>query len=145
MENEANSGWLGRSWRMAALAFAMVLALLVVIGLPRLENYFLIQAGNNQTATLRLAVEGLRLTLQRHAPIPNLIAARPEVRALLANPDDEELHKGVEQLLEETAIALGASGVYLEDATGSPLVAVPPVGDGDSAISRNHQGPFSGR
>ncbi len=134
MENEAKSGWLGQSWRLAAFALAMLLALLVLIGLPRLENYFLVQAGNNQAATLRLAVEGLRLTLQRHAPIPNLIAARPEVRALLANPDDEELQKGVEQLLEETAIALGASGVYLEDATGTPLVAVPPVGDGDSSI-----------
>lgn len=115
--------------RMALVALCAVFALFVFLALPRIEHYFLVQAGNNQAATLRLAVEGLRLTLQRHAPIPNLIAARPEIRALLAEPNDPELKEGAEQLLEETAIALRASGVYLEDADGNALVAVPPIGD----------------
>lgn len=112
---------------MALVALCSLLALLVFLALPRIEHYFLVQAGNNQAATLRLAVEGLRLTLQRHAPIPNLIAARPEIRALLAEPNNPALKEGAEQLLEETAIALRASGVYLEDASGKPLVAVPPL------------------
>lgn len=119
--------------RMALVTLCSVLALLVFLALPRIEHYFLVQAGNNQAATLRLAVEGLRLTLERHAPIPNLIAARPEIRALLADPGNTDLQKGAEQLLEETAIALRASGVYLEDANGTALVAVPPISDGASS------------
>lgn len=118
--------------RTALVLLCAMLALLVFLALPRIEHYFLVQAGNNQAATLRLAVEGLRLTLQRHAPIPNLIAARPEIRALLAEPGDSDLKQSAEQLLEETAIALRASGVYLEDAAGNPLVAVPPIVDNSS-------------
>ena len=121
-----------RQIRMALLALCSVLALLVFLALPRIEHYFLVQAGNNQAATLRLAVEGLRLTLERHAPIPNLIAARPEIKALLADPNNPTLQKSAEQLLKETAIALRASGVYLEDASGSALVAVPPINDATS-------------
>ena len=116
-----------RKIRIALVALCSVFALLVFLALPRIEHYFLVQAGNNQAATLRLAVEGLRLTLQRHAPIPNLIAARPEIRALLSDPNNPELKEAAEQLLEETAIALRASGVYLEDADGNALVAVPPT------------------
>ena len=115
--------------RIAVVALCSLLALLVFLALPRIEHYFLVQAGNNQTATLRLAVEGLRLTLERHAPIPNLIAARPEIRALLDDPNNLALQESAEQLLEETAIALRASGVYLEDAAGKALVAVPTIND----------------
>ncbi|MEM8540339.1 MAG: ATP-binding protein [Pseudomonadota bacterium] len=127
---------------MALVALCSALSLLVFLALPRIEHYFLVQAGANQAATLRLAVEGLRLTLQRHAPIPNLIAARPEIRALLADPNDPALKEGAEQLLEETAIALGASGVYLEDADGNALVAVPPI-DGSANNELSYRPYFS--
>lgn len=114
--------------RMALVALALAIALSGFLGLPRIERYFLVQAGNDQAATLRLAVESLRGTLERYAPIPSLIAARPEIKAVIANPNNRLLRGDAERLLAQTAIALRASGVYLEDERGIPLVAVPPIG-----------------
>lgn len=112
---------------MAGIAAAVVglTVLMAVFAVPRLERYFLIRAADEQAATLRLAVEGLRLTLERYAPIPALIAARPEIGALVADPTNQALRTRAESLLAETAVALRATGVYLENRFGTPIAAVP--------------------
>lgn len=113
-----------------AIFSALSLVLLVLtVATPQLERYFLIRAGIDQSATLRLAVEGLRLTLERYAQIPNLIAARPEIRAFVDFPSNGFLRENARKLLSETAVALRASGAYLEDANGGPLIAVPSVSE----------------
>ena len=65
------------------MAAAMAAAL---VARPVVERHFLVLAGTEQQATLRLAVQGLRSTLERYAPIPGLIAERPELRSYLAHP-----------------------------------------------------------
>lgn len=113
----------------AAVLMVVIVSILIV---PRFERYFLIRAGNEQAATLRLAVESLRLTLERYAPIPALIAARPEIEALVTTPNDAALRRQAEELLAQTAVALRATGVYLEDGVGNPIAAVPALADDEA-------------
>lgn len=112
---------------VGAALLAVTLIALLAFASPRLERYFLLQSGEEQSATLRLALESLRSTLERYAPIPNLIAARPAIRDVLADPDNEALKQSASRLLEETAIALRASGIYLEDPSGNPILAIPAI------------------
>lgn len=113
--------WLSLS--ISGLVFSILLGWFVLV--PRLELFFLVRAGEEQSATLRLAVDGMRSTLERYAPIPDLIAARPEIELLFNNPDSVIFQENARQLLSETAIALRTSGVYLEDLSGRTLIAVP--------------------
>lgn len=101
----------------------LALGLLVVIALglaalPSVERLFLIRAGDQGLATLRLSVEGLRGALQRFEPLPGLIGERPILAELLAAPGDGELQAEVNEQLRVTADDLGASDVYLLDASG---------------------------
>lgn len=101
----------------------LALGLLVVIALglaalPSVERLFLIRAGDQGLATLRLSVEGLRGALQRFEPLPGLIGERPILAELLAAPGDGELQAEVNEQLRLTADDLGASDVYLLDAGG---------------------------
>lgn len=112
-----------------AIALVLVVGIAIAIALaamPRLQSYFLTQTGQQQQATLTLAVEGLRGTLERFAPIPNLIADRPEIKAALGNPGHPILLSQANQLLEQTAVALRADGVYLEDGRGRLIAASNP-------------------
>lgn len=114
---------------VAISSFALLGMVALFFVLPRLEHYFLIRAGQDQSATLRLAADSLRQTLERYALIPNLIAKRPEIEAFFDDPKNAILKTNARQLLAETAIALHASGVYLEDANGIPLIAVPALSE----------------
>jgi two-component system C4-dicarboxylate transport sensor histidine kinase DctB len=101
----------------------LALGLLVVIALglaalPSVERLFLIRAGDQGLATLRLSVEGLRGALQRFEPLPGLIGERPILAELLADPGNDNLQADVNEQLRLTADALGASDVYLLDPTG---------------------------
>ncbi len=101
----------------------LALGLLVVIALglaalPSVERLFLIRAGDQGLATLRLAVEGLRGALQRFEPLPGLIGERLILAELLADPSDDGLQAEVNEQLRVTAEELGASDVYLLDAGG---------------------------
>lgn len=109
----------------ASVIIVFLISFFFIILAPRLEHFFLVQAGKNQSATLNLAIKGLRVTLERYEPIPNLIAARPEVRLLFAEPNNEWALENAYKLLSETAIALRASEVFLEDIDGNPIIAVP--------------------
>ena len=111
-------------WRYIIAFFICLLSGWFLL-VPRLEHLFFIRAGEEQSATLRLAVDGMRSTLERYAPIPDLIAARPEIELLFNNPDSETYKEDARKLLSETAIALRTSGVYLEDLGGRTLIAVP--------------------
>lgn len=111
---------------VSALAlFGFILVLAISVAVPRLEHFFLVKTGQDQTATLNLAVKGLRVTLERYKPIPDLIAARPELRLLFAEPENEWALDNASKLLSETALALGASEVFIEDIDGNPIVSVP--------------------
>lgn len=104
----------------------LTLMLLIALGLaalPRVEQFFLARAGVQGMATLRLSVEGLRGALQRFEPLPGLIAERPVLGELLANPQNATLLGRVNEELRQTAEALGASDVYLLDAQGLTLAA----------------------
>lgn len=103
-----------------AVAIALVLS---VAALPRMERFFIIQAGERSEATLSLAVEGLRGALRRHEPMPSLIAERPILRQLLNDPGNERLVAIVNEQMRQSAIALQASDVYLMDATGLTIAA----------------------
>ncbi len=119
------------------LIFLVIVVAVAIASNPFVKRYFLLQTAQSQSGTLQLATEGLRLTLDRYARIPALIAARPEVSAFLNNTGSSALKKQAESLLLETANALGAGGVYLEDATGK-LIAK--SGQDDGAVTTENGG-----
>lgn len=107
-----------------ALALAIVLSgLLAVAAYPRIERYFLDAAADQATATLNLTVEGLTGALNRYAPLPALLAGRPDLAALLRSPADPALQARVNEDLRQTAYAISASDVYLMDISGLTLAA----------------------
>ncbi|MEI4263284.1 ATP-binding protein [Roseovarius sp. D0-M9] len=99
---------------------ALVLATLVW---PRVERYFLADAAAQNGVTLQLVSDGLSAALDRYAPLPNLIAARPELAELLQAPGDARLSERVNDILLNTAISVTASDVYLMDMDGLTLAA----------------------
>lgn len=102
----------------------VVMALLAsVLALPVIERIFLTQTGRRGEATLTLAVEGLQSALRRYQPLPALIAERPQLRALLADPDNAELLARINEELRQTAQFVGASDIYLMDLAGLTLAA----------------------
>lgn len=106
------------------LALIVLVALTIALALlPRLERAFLVQNGERNEATLRLAVEGLRGALRRHEPLPTLIAERPVLRDFLKDPDNEALQAQINEQMRQTAAALEASDVYLMDVTGMTIAA----------------------
>jgi two-component system C4-dicarboxylate transport sensor histidine kinase DctB len=102
------------------VAVAVALSL---IALPRLERAFLIQAGQNDEATLRLATEVLRGALGRTEALPALLAERPILTELLYEPDNSGLLPFANEQLRQTALRLDVSDVYLMDLTGLTLAA----------------------
>lgn len=102
--------------------------ILVIIGvaiavLPRVEQFFILQSAERGEATLRLSVEGLQSTLQRYQTLPALIAERPNLKALLNDPANEDLQAIANEELRQTAVASQASDVYLMDRSGLTLAA----------------------
>lgn len=111
-----------RGWRV----MVQIVVLTVVLGFvvwPRLERYFLLQAAQQNAVTQRLATDGLRAALDRYAPLPPLIAERPELVELLRNPDDAELRAQGNAALLKVAEEIAASDVYLMDLTGDAIIA----------------------
>ena len=101
-------------------AFALVMAVLIW---PQVQRYFLNEAAEQNRVTSRLVGDGLRSALDRYAPLPHLIAARPELLELLRSPNDSALAAGVNEILLNTAISVTASDVYLMDAAGLTIAA----------------------
>lgn len=104
----------------------LILALLLVlsiVALPLMERFFLMRAGEQGHATLRLAVAGLQSALERFEPLPELIGERPLLAQVLASPDDEVLLAELNKSLRLTAEELGASDIYLMDTDGLTLAS----------------------
>ncbi len=101
-------------------AFALLMAVLVW---PQVQRYFMKEAAEQNRVTARLVGDGLRSALDRYAPLPHLIAARPELVELLRSPDDRDLAAGVNAILLNTAISVTASDVYLMDTAGLTIAA----------------------
>ncbi len=97
---------------------ALLLCAIALAALPSLERQFLIRAGEEAQATLRLSVEGLEGALQRFEPLPGLIGERPNLRDLLLQPGDDTLRVSINEELRATAENLGASDIYLLDRDG---------------------------
>ncbi|MDD9716039.1 ATP-binding protein [Dinoroseobacter sp. PD6] len=107
-----------------ALAVAVLLSGLVALAaFPRIERYFLTEAAERAAATLSLTVEGLNGALRRYAPLPALVAERPDLAALLRQPENTALQARINEDLRQTAYAIGASDVYLMDISGLTLAA----------------------
>jgi two-component system C4-dicarboxylate transport sensor histidine kinase DctB len=105
---------------VAAVALLMGLA---VVAYPRLERFFLIQAGDRSAPTLQLATQSLRSALSRTEALPALIAERQILTALLRDPTNSGLVPFVNEQLRQTALSLDVSDVYLMDADGQTIAA----------------------
>ena len=109
-------------WRLA-LQLGLAALILAAVVWPRVERYFLRDAAAQNRAALQLVSDGLGAALDRYAPLPNLIAAKPELARLLRSPEDPALIANVNRLLLNTAISVTASDVYLMDLDGLTLAA----------------------
>lgn len=105
---------------LAALA---ALLLVAVLAFPRLERAYLVATGDRDRATLDLAVQVLRGALNRTEALPSLLAERPILAELLADPDNSGLLPFVNEQLRQTALSLGVSDVYLIDRDGLTIAA----------------------
>jgi two-component system C4-dicarboxylate transport sensor histidine kinase DctB len=105
---------------------AVIAATLVIIGavaFPALERHYMRQQAAQDVVPLNLAVESLRATLDRYAPLPALIAERPQLSDLLMMPDNAALRDSVNEDLRQTAATVKASDVYLMDISGLTVAA----------------------
>ncbi|MFA8443076.1 ATP-binding protein [Yoonia sp.] len=122
--------------------FGLVAAITVLTGLagalsfPALERHYMRQQATQDAVPLKLAAEGLRAALERYAPLPALIAERPELTALLNAPDDASLISAVNEDLRQTATTVKASDVYLMDISGRTIAAASYLEPG-SYLGRN--------
>lgn len=106
------------------LLVVVVLAVVAsVLALPRIERLFFIQTGRDGEATLTLAVEGLEAALRRYQPLPALIAERPQLLALLNDPENPTLQAAINEELRLTAAFVNASDIYIMDMTGLTIAA----------------------
>lgn len=108
----------GRLWLALLVVIALGLA-----ALPSVERLFLVRAGDQGLATLRLSVEGLRGALRRFEPLPALIGERRVLAQLLAEPENGGLQSQINEELRITAEALGASDIYLLDTDGLTIAS----------------------
>ncbi len=106
-----------RAIRLVGLLTLLALAVIVAVE-PRIERLYLRQAGAEDAATLRLATQVLRGALERTEALPALIAERPILHQLLAEPDNDGLVPYTNELLRQAALSLDVSDIYVMDVTG---------------------------
>ncbi len=102
----------------AVLLLALFCSALMVLSLPRIQNYFVDRTHSDHAATLRLVAGGLDQALRRFAPLPELISDTPEFKQVLKDPSNQGLVPFMNAKLRLTALSVGASDVYLMDNTG---------------------------
>ena len=115
---------------------ALVSALLGAVTFPAVERHYMRAQATQDAVPLKLAVESLRATLDRYAPLPALIGERPELSALLLDPENEDLRATVNEDLRQTAATVKATDVYLMDISGR-TVAAASYRDPGSYLGRN--------
>ncbi len=113
---------LRRAIKVLVVCITIALALSIA-ALPRIERYFLIEAGRANDATLRLATEVLRGSLSRAEALPSLLAERPILRTLLREPTNSGVLPFANEQLRQTALALDVSDVYVMDRDGTTIAA----------------------
>jgi two-component system C4-dicarboxylate transport sensor histidine kinase DctB len=114
------------SRRRPGAVILAALAILVLVGalaFPRIERAYLVATGDRDRATLDLAIQVLRGALNRTEALPTLLAERPILAQLLADPDNSGLLPFVNEQLRQTALSLGVSDVYLIDRSGLTIAA----------------------
>jgi len=107
----------------AVAALALLIGAIGALSFPALERHYMHELAEREKVPLSLAVEGLRATLERYAPLPALIAERPQLTALLNDPDNRALRAAVNEDLRQTASTVKASDVYLMDIAGLTVAA----------------------
>lgn len=112
-----------RATRPRRAIWVVVLVALLALGAilaayPRIERLYLRQAGTEDAATLRLATQVLRGALERTQALPALIADRPILRQLLAEPENEGIVPFTNELLRQSALSLDVSDIYVLDPQG---------------------------
>ncbi|MEM7722543.1 MAG: ATP-binding protein [Pseudomonadota bacterium] len=112
-----------RSTLAPLLGLLVLIVALATAALPRLERLFLIQTGDRSSGTLELAIQVMRGALSRTEALPALIAERPILTEVLANPSDAALLLVANEQLRRTALSLGVSDIYLMDPNGLTLAA----------------------
>jgi two-component system C4-dicarboxylate transport sensor histidine kinase DctB len=90
---------------------------------PRIERLYLRNAGAEDAATLRLATQVLRGALERTEALPALIAERPILSQLLAEPENEGLVPYTNELLRQSALSLEVSDIYVMDVAGRTVAS----------------------
>ncbi len=74
-------------------------------------------------STLEMHALWLRGVTGQYAVLPAVIGYQPDVKALLAHPQDEALQKKVDGYLEDIGRRSGATAIYLMDLNGLSLAA----------------------
>jgi two-component system C4-dicarboxylate transport sensor histidine kinase DctB len=111
-------------------------ALSGAVTFPLVERHYMRAQAAQDAVPLKLAVESLRATLDRYAPLPALIGERPELSALLLDPENETLRATVNEDLRQTAATVKATDVYLMVISGR-TVAAASYRDPGSYVDRN--------
>jgi two-component system C4-dicarboxylate transport sensor histidine kinase DctB len=106
------------------------------VSFPALERHYMREQAAQDAVPLKLAVESLRATLDRYAPLPALIGERPELSALLLDPTNQALRDTVNEDLRQTAATVKATDVYLMDISGRTIAAAS-YRDPGSYVDRN--------
>jgi two-component system C4-dicarboxylate transport sensor histidine kinase DctB len=126
--------------RRRIFAFTALLALLLaVIGAsvyPAIERHSMRAQAAQDAVPLKLSVESLRATLDGYAPLPALIAERPQLTLLLRDASDATLRNAVNEDLRQTAATVKASDVFLMDISGRTIAAAS-YQDTGSFVDRN--------
>ncbi|MEL6953135.1 MAG: ATP-binding protein [Pseudomonadota bacterium] len=112
-----------KAWALGLGALLCLALLAVSLALPRLERLFLQRLGTEAEATQTLVREVLRGELDRAAPLPALMAERPILRQVLAEPENQGLLPFVNEQLRQSAMALDVSHIYLLDRTGRTVAS----------------------
>lgn len=102
---------------------AIILVATAWISFGTVERYFLRQLAEQNNGTLRLVASGLDGALLRYEPLPALIADKRAVRQLLAGDAREDGIAEVNRKLKQIATDVGASDIYVMDASGLTTAA----------------------
>ena len=122
-------------WRSLAL-LAICLAPLLWPLQHLAERYYRSELAGQNRQTLDLYVANLLGTLHRYEVLPQILGELPDLRAVLANPDDPQIQARANQLLDDISNQTGAVVMYLLDTHGDTL-ATSNWDQSDSFIGRN--------
>ena len=112
-----------RFFRRAALAWLLALLVLfyaLYLGVRGWQSANLHES-NNQT--LSLYVAGLEELLNKYKALPEIYALHPAIQGVLEYPDDGDLTREANRLLQSFNATSGAADTYVLDAEGTTLAA----------------------